>query len=85
MSSKRFVVTVRRMVSYDSQGKSVYPSLEPDPIEFPNLNARQSNRLLAMALNSVDFDAEVTETSPKCPYTFAHTRHWCGNIGCRDS
>lgn len=21
----------------------------------------------------------------RCPYTFAHTRHWCGNEGCRDS
>lgn len=20
-----------------------------------------------------------------CPYTFAHTRHWCGNPTCRDS
>jgi len=22
---------------------------------------------------------------PRCPYTFAHTRHWCGNPGCRAS
>lgn len=21
----------------------------------------------------------------QCPYTFAHTRHWCGHAGCRDS
>ena len=21
----------------------------------------------------------------ECPYTFAHTRHWCGNQSCRDS
>lgn len=21
----------------------------------------------------------------KCTYTFAHTRHWCGNQSCRDS
>ncbi len=20
-----------------------------------------------------------------CPYTFSHTRHWCGHAGCRDS
>lgn len=22
---------------------------------------------------------------PRCTYTFAHTRHWCGNAGCRDA
>jgi hypothetical protein len=22
---------------------------------------------------------------PPCPYTFAHTRHWCGYATCRDS
>lgn len=27
---------------------------------------------------------EVVE-SERCPYDFAHTRHWCGNNACRDS
>jgi len=22
---------------------------------------------------------------PECPFTFAHTRHWCGYPGCRES
>lgn len=22
---------------------------------------------------------------PKCPYTHAHTRHWCGYEGCREA
>lgn len=27
---------------------------------------------------------EVVE-SARCPYTFAHIRHWCGNNTCRES
>lgn len=23
--------------------------------------------------------------APECPYTFSHTRHWCGYQTCRDS
>lgn len=23
--------------------------------------------------------------TPECPYTFSHTRHWCGYQACRDS
>lgn len=23
--------------------------------------------------------------APVCPYTHAHTKHWCGYDGCRDS
>ena len=22
---------------------------------------------------------------PRCRFGFAHTRHWCGNAGCRDA
>lgn len=25
------------------------------------------------------------ELQDPCPYTFAHTRHWCGHALCRDS
>lgn len=28
---------------------------------------------------------EILEQNEGCPYTHAHTRHWCGNINCRDS
>lgn len=28
--------------------------------------------------------AQATVEDP-CSYTFAHTRHWCGHVGCRDS
>ena len=27
----------------------------------------------------------VLATGDPCPYTFAHTRHWCGYKTCRDS
>lgn len=27
----------------------------------------------------------LREIVQECSYTFAHTRHWCGNSGCRDS
>lgn len=26
----------------------------------------------------------LREIVAECPYTFAHTRHWCGNSGCRE-
>lgn len=25
------------------------------------------------------------ERANPCPFDFAHTKHWCGNEGCRDS
>ncbi len=28
---------------------------------------------------------EILEQYEGCPYSHAHTRHWCGNINCRDS
>jgi len=27
----------------------------------------------------------IEPTGEKCPYTFSHTRHWCGYAGCRDA
>lgn len=30
------------------------------------------------------FDA-VSYNTGECPHDFAHTRHWCGYAGCRDS
>lgn len=27
----------------------------------------------------------ITETESECPYTHAHTRHWCGYPTCRES
>lgn len=33
-----------------------------------------------------EVDAELTMANTgECPYTFSHTRHWCGYRGCRDS
>jgi hypothetical protein len=37
-------------------------------------------RALARAITEADQPGEV-----RCPYTFAHTRHWCGYDGCRES
>lgn len=30
-------------------------------------------------------DITVKRTPPPCPFDFAHTRFWCGNLGCRTS
>lgn len=27
----------------------------------------------------------LREIVEECPFTFAHTRHWCGHSGCRES
>lgn len=27
----------------------------------------------------------VEPRTEECPYTFAHTKHWCGKDGCRDA
>lgn len=27
----------------------------------------------------------ILDNTPKCDYTFAHTRHWCGNPTCREN
>jgi hypothetical protein len=27
----------------------------------------------------------IEAAEPKCPFEFAHTRHWCGYEGCRDA
>jgi hypothetical protein len=49
---------------------------------------------VAAALEQRDAEAErlraaiaaVNELlAPPCPYTFSHTRHWCGNEGCRNA
>lgn len=34
-----------------------------------------------------DLEAAYQERQPKpqCPYTHAHTREWCGYVGCRES
>lgn len=37
-------------------------------------------RALARAITEADQPGET-----QCPYTFAHTRHWCGYDGCRES
>lgn len=37
-------------------------------------------RALARAITEADQPGET-----QCPYTFAHTRHWCGHDQCRDS
>lgn len=46
MSSDKFVVTVSIWTELDEVGRTVYPVLNPDPIEFPNLNEDQRNRLI---------------------------------------
>jgi ribosome modulation factor len=30
-------------------------------------------------------DGERLASRGECPFTHAHTRHWCGYAGCRDS
>jgi len=39
------------------------------------------NRSILTALTELLSDLERDD----CPYTHAHTRHWCGNPRCRDS
>lgn len=64
MASRRFVVTIRRMCEIDSEGRTVYPIHDADPIEFPNLNTRQRNRLMKVVQDSVEFDADFVEYVP---------------------
>lgn len=49
----------------------------------PHLRTFLKTTPLGLAI--VDLANAILEDNPPCPYTFAHTRHWCGNNGCRDS
>lgn len=62
MASERFVVTIVRYTELNERGETVYPVDDPDPIQFPNLNARQRDRLMTAAFDSVGFDATYVET-----------------------
>lgn len=49
-----------------------------DLVNQPSLYPAIKDQILRVArmLNDADL---------RCPYTFSHTRHWCGYEDCRDS
>lgn len=46
-------------------------------------NDAVADALLANLLKEHEEEMAKT-TEPECPYTHAHTRHWCGYDTCRD-
>lgn len=45
--------------------------------------SEDANKAYALASKYRQMATEI-RTNP-CTYTFAHTKHWCGNQACRDS
>lgn len=41
-------------------------------------------RLVELSGKFAGWTVEVYTAAPTCPYTFSHTRHWCGNDECRE-
>lgn len=50
---------------------------------MPHLRTFLKTTPLGLAI--VDLANAILEDNPPCPFTHAHTRHWCGNNACRDS
>lgn len=49
------------------------------------LTLRMSDRFSGDRMPLAERLAEELANVPKCPYTHAHTRHWCGYEGCREN
>lgn len=49
----------------------------------PHLRTFLKTTILGHAI--VDLAHKIIENNPPCPFTFAHTRDWCGNPNCRES
>lgn len=56
---------------------------EFEQMRMPHLRTFLKTTPLGLAI--VDLANAILEDNPPCPFTHAHTRHWCGNNTCRDS
>lgn len=52
-------------------------------VGMPHLRTFLKTTPLGLAI--VDRAMAILEDNPPCPFTHAHTRHWCGNNACRES
>lgn len=52
-------------------------------MRMPHLRTFLKTTPLGLAI--VDLAMAILEDNPPCPFTHAHTCHWCGNNACRDS
>lgn len=59
---------------------------QPVRIEVTPEQAEQFLRMRAARTGIQEEPDPPIDLKPNpCPYTFAHTRHWCGYEGCRDA
>lgn len=66
-------------MSEPKTGEEVFQGL----LESLGFDQSSINEILLRArVQGITFVQEVLP-DPPCTYTFAHTRHWCGNNNCR--
>jgi len=68
-----------RVATTDDDVRALF-NLYRDASESPNLVARLETREVTIVTTATEW-----ESFEPCTYTHSHTRHWCGNAGCRDS
>lgn len=78
---------LNEMIDAEWEDQANIPQLESDAEELAEAKA------VAEKLREYFTQVRIVKINPgglreivvECPYTFAHTRHWCGNSGCRDA